>query len=200
MQVPLFPLSSLLFPQGLLALRIFETRYLDMIRSCMRDDSQFGVVLIKSGSEVGTAAQVHSVGTLANIVNWDMQPGELLHVDVAGGCKFRVLRTEVQSDQLLLGEIEMLDAEPVNDLPPEYEYMATVLQELLPKINPLYATRELQLQDAAWVGGRFAELLPLHATDKQKLLELDDPIVRLQLLERSYLALQKQQAANDEQA
>ena len=193
MQVPLFPLSTLLFPDGLLALKIFEARYLDMVRGCMRDGGQFGVVLIKDGQEVGAAAQVHAVGTLAAIVNWDMQPGELLHIDVAGGAKFRVLDTQVQADQLLLGEVQTLAAEPVQAVPQNYAYMATLLQDLLPRINPLYRSRELHFSDAAWVGGRFAELLPLHPTEKQKLLELDDPGVRLRMLDRGFLALQRDQ-------
>jgi len=199
MRIPLFPLSTLLFPGGLLALRIFETRYLDMIRTCMRDDGAFGVLLIKEGSEVGAAARTHSVGTLASIVNWDMQPGGLLHVDVAGGQKFRVIDTQVQADQLLTGGVETLAAEPSQALPPKYDYMATILKDLLPKINPLYESREFHLEDAAWVGGRFAELLPLHVTDKQAMLELDDPHKRLRLLDRSFLALQRQQSANDDE-
>jgi Lon protease-like protein len=197
-QVPLFPLSTLLFPGGILALRIFETRYLDMIRTCMRDDGAFGVVLIKEGSEVGTAAQTYAVGTLASIVNWDMHQDGLLHVDVAGGEKFRVLQTQVQADQLLVGEVETLAAEPVQALPETYDYMATIVRDLLPKINPLYQSQEFPLQDAAWVGGRFAELLPLHPAEKQTLLELDDPQRRLQALDSSFLALQRQHSANDD--
>lgn len=198
LQIPLFPLGTLLFPGGLLALRIFEARYLDMVRACMRNDSSFGVVLIREGREVGNAARTHSVGTRASIVNWDMQPGELLHVDVQGHEKFRVLDTRVQPDQLLTGEVEILAAEPEQALPAQYDYMAKVLRELLPKVNPLYQSRELALEDAAWVGGRFTELLPLASSDKQWLLELDDPGERLRQLDRSYLALQREQAARDD--
>jgi Lon protease-like protein len=196
-QVPLFPLSTLLFPGGLLALRIFETRYLDMIRACMRENAVFGVVLIREGREVGAAAQTYAVGTLASIVNWDMRQDGLLHVDVAGGEKFRVLQTHVQTDQLLVGEVETLAAEPRQPLPEAYDYMATIVRDVLPKINPLYETQEFPLQDAAWVGGRFAELLPLHPAEKQTLLELDDPQRRLQSLDSSFLALQRQHSDDD---
>jgi len=124
--------------------------------------------------------------------------GARVHVDVAGGEKFRVIDTQVQADQLLTGDIETLAAEPSQALPPEYDYMATILKDLLPKINPLYESREFHLEDAAWVGGRFAELLPLHTEDKQAMLELDDPHERLRLLDHSFLALQRQQSANDD--
>lgn len=200
MEVPLFPLNTLLLPDGLLALRIFEARYLDMIRSCMRDDSPFGVVMIKAGKEVGGAAITYPVGTLATIANWDMQPGGLLHVDVAGVAKFRVTQTRVQADQLLIGEVETLEPEPELALPERYRYMATMLEDLLPKIHPLYRTRTMQLHDASWVGGRFTELLPLYPADKQALLELDDPHARLQVLDRSFVALQQQQQTEGDDA
>ncbi|MDH3715822.1 MAG: LON peptidase substrate-binding domain-containing protein [Gammaproteobacteria bacterium] len=196
--MPLFPLSTVLFPGGILALRIFETRYLDMIRACMRRDGVFGVVLIKEGSEVGAAAQSYAVGTLASIVNWDMRQDGLLLVDVAGDGKFRVLQTQVQADQLLVGEVETLAAEPVQALPQAYDYMATIIRDLLPKIHPLYQSQQFPLRDAAWVGGRFAELLPLHPAEKQTLLELDDPQRRLQSLDSSFLALQRQHAVDED--
>ena len=200
MEVPLFPLNTLLLPDGLLALRIFEARYLDMIRACMRDDNPFGVVMIKEGQEVGSPALTYPMGTLATIASWDMQPGGLLHVDVAGGAKFRVTGTRVQADQLLLGDIETLAPEPALALPEQYRYMATMLGDLLPRIHPLYKSRTLQLNDASWVGCRFTELLPLYPADKQALVELDDPHARLQILDRSFVALQRQQAEDGEKA
>src|SRR5690348_14909498 len=106
--LPLFPLNTVLFPGGPLPLRIFETRYVDMVRHCMRERCPFGVVLIHAGAEVGAVADTAAVGTTARIVDFHPMPDGLLGISCVGEHKFRVLRRWTQSDGLNVADITML--------------------------------------------------------------------------------------------
>jgi len=178
--LPLFPLNTVLFPGGPLPLRIFETRYTDMVRRCMREGSSFGVVLIRAGGEVGAVAQTADIGTTARIVDFHQLPDGLLGLACRGERKFRILRRLRQSDGLNLGEVEWLAAEPLVSLPAEYEHLAELLRKVLPELGDTYAHIPQAFDDAGWVAARLLEILPLGAADKQACLELDDPLVRLQ--------------------
>lgn len=107
--IGLFPLKTLLFPDGMLPLRVFETRYVDMVRECMKANKPFGIVGIKSGNEVGKAAEPYPVGTLANITHWDMPEFGVLMIQTHGGQRFRILETRLLSDQRLEGRIELIE-------------------------------------------------------------------------------------------
>ena len=126
-EIPLFPLSTVLFPGGPLQLRIFEPRYLAMVRECARSDSAFGVCLILSGREAGMPAEPAAVGTLARISDFYTLPDGLLGIGAVGGARFRALRTRVREDGLLLGTIELWDDEPAIAVPPEFGLLATIL-------------------------------------------------------------------------
>jgi len=180
--IPLFPLNIVLFPDGPLPLRIFETRYVDMVRRCMRDGQGFGVVLIRDGSEAGGPAETRDVGTMAKIVDFDQLPDGLLGLTCVGGQKFRILSRRRQADGLNIGEVEWLDAEPEQSVPPRHARLAELLETVLPQLGEVYAGIEMRLGDAAWVGHRLAEILPLELGDKQFCLELDDPLHRLDVL------------------
>jgi Lon protease-like protein len=180
--LPLFPLNTVLFPGGALPLRIFETRYVDMVRRCMRDASPFGVVLIRSGEEVGTVADTADLGTTARIVDFDAMPDGLLGITCRGDRKFRVLKRWQQSDGLNLGDIEYLPPEAAVELPDEYRHLGALLREILPELGELYASVSGDFADASWVSCRLAEILPLSLSDRLGLLELDDPLVRLSKL------------------
>ncbi len=179
--IPLFPLNIVLFPGGPLPLRIFETRYVDMVRACMREARGFGVVLIRSGNEVGPA-QTYGVGTIAKIMDFDQLPGGLLGLSCVGVERFRILETSVAKDGLNRGEVELLAPEPVVGVPPRHARLATLLRTVLPQLGEVYSGMVMHLDDAAWVGHRLAEILPIHSYEKQSLLELDDPLQRLDLL------------------
>ena len=179
--IPLFPLNIVLFPGGPLPLRIFETRYVDMVRSCMREDSGFGVVLIRSGSEVGPA-QTYNVGTLAKITDFDQLPDGLLGLFCVGRERFRISRTSVAKDGLNVAEVEWLVPEPKVTVPPQHVHLAELLQTVLPQLGEVYTGIGMHLDDAAWVGHRLAEILPIPPHEKQPLLELEDPVQRLDLL------------------
>jgi len=181
--VPLFPLHTVLFPGGPLPLRIFEARYLDMVRRCMREQVPFGVVLIRAGTEAGAVAETSDVGTTARIVDFNPMPDGLLGIACVGGQRFRILRRWQQPDGLNLADLQMLPAEPRVPVPEEFQHLRTLLAKVLPEFGDLYATLPQPFDDAAWVGHRLAEVLPVSLSEKQHCLEIDDPLVRLARLD-----------------
>jgi Lon protease-like protein len=177
----LFPLNIVLFPDGPLPLRIFETRYVDMVRCCMREARGFGVVLIRTGREVGPA-ETFDVGTLAKITDFNQLPDGLLGLSCVGQQRFRILARSVQADGLNVGEVEWLAPEPAVPVPARHAHLADLLRTVLPQLGEVYTDIDMRLDDAAWVGHRLAEILPVPLPDKQTYLEIDDPIARLDLL------------------
>ena len=186
--IPLFPLNTVLFPGGVLPLRIFEARYLDMIGECMRGDTGFGVCAIRSGSEVGGAAECCQVGTLARVMDFDRGEDDLLYILAKGESRFRVLNQHVAPNRLLRADIELLEDVPDRELPANRQGLARLLQQLLQRAGEPYSGLQPQYQSAAWVTGRLAELLPFALHDKQRLLEIDDPMRRLETLYTELLA------------
>ncbi len=181
LEIPLFPLRTVLFPEGHLPLRIFEQRYLSMVRECARTDTGFGVCLIVEGEEAIAPVQTAPVGTLARIYDWYTLEDGLLGVSATGTSRFTVQHTHKQEDGLLLGQIEFV-AEPAPcQVPEAYSVLSQVLSRFMEKVGENYPSYTPgHLEDALWVGYRLSELLPLSAIEKQNLLELDDPVKRLQ--------------------
>jgi Lon protease-like protein len=178
--IPLFPLNTVLFPDGPLPLRIFETRYVDMVRYCMREHCPFGVVLIRSGSEVGTGAgETSAIGTTARIVDFNALPDGLLGITCLGERKFSVSKHWQQEDGLHVADVEFAAPEEPTDLPFEYDHLGELLRKVLPELGELYANVPKYFSNASWVGCRLAEILPIALSEKQYCLELDDPIARL---------------------
>jgi Lon protease-like protein len=180
--LPLFPLHTVLFPGGPLPLRIFETRYTDMVRSCMREQRPFGVVLIQEGEEAGPVATTATVGCSARIADFYTLQDGLLGISCVGERKFRVLRVWRAPDGLNMGEVEWLPAEPELALPPEYDQLGATVRRALEELAEHYQHVDKKFDDASWVSSRLTELLPVELDDKQALLELDDPIARLDAL------------------
>ncbi|HEY2783260.1 MAG TPA: LON peptidase substrate-binding domain-containing protein [Steroidobacteraceae bacterium] len=179
--IALFPLNIVLFPEGRLPLRIFETRYMDMVRKCMHEDQRFGVALIREGSEVGPA-DTFDVGTMARIVDFHQLSDGFLGLSCVGEQRFRILDRRRQADGLNLAEIESIAPEPKMQVPERHAPLAELLKNVLPQLGEVYAGIEMHLEDASWVGHRLAEILPIAATEKQFCLELSDPIRRLDVL------------------
>ncbi|UCG74358.1 MAG: LON peptidase substrate-binding domain-containing protein [Chromatiales bacterium] len=177
--IPLFPLRTVLFPGGPLPLRVFEPRYLDMISRCMKDDAEFGVVMIRDGSEVGDA-RIAEIGTRARITDWYQGSDGILGVTAVGTQRFVLQAVDKQADGLYLGTVEALAPEPEVALPAEYEPMATLLKAVIEDLGKLYDPLPKHYEDAAWVAARFAEILPMEIEQKQTCLEIDDPIQRLE--------------------
>jgi uncharacterized protein len=178
-ELPLFPLNAVLFPGGPLSLRIFEPRYLDMVRRCLKEQVGFGVVLILEGLEAGAATSVATTGTSARPVDFDTLPDGLLGLQCVGERRFRLQRRWRQADGLNLGEVDYLPDEAPCAVPAEYAHLAELLRELLPRIGGAYTHVEAHYEDAGWVGNRWAEILPLAPGEKLELLELTDPLARL---------------------
>ncbi|MCW8828972.1 MAG: LON peptidase substrate-binding domain-containing protein [Gammaproteobacteria bacterium] len=181
--IPIFPLHSVLFPGGPLALRIFEARYLDMVSRCLREESGFGVALIREGHEVGQAAEVYEVGTLGRISYWEQRKDGLLGITLKGERRFRILDSEVAENQLLVAEVELLPNPPAVPLPEKYQHLAGLLGRMLTELDQPYSSLVRELDNAEWVGARLAELLPLELVQKQRLLLEEDPLRRLERLE-----------------
>lgn len=186
-EIPIFPLGTVLFPGGFLPLRIFEPRYLDMVSDCMRNERPFGVCLIREGKEVGEPAEPHPVGTLANIVDWGQDDKGALTIDVIGWMKFRLLETRVAPDQLLLGRCEPM-LEPAVSSIGGYEPVAHLTRTLMERMKDRHGIAPpppdaSEWQDAAWLGYRLAELIPMPMNRRYHLLEIEDPELRLQELQ-----------------
>jgi Lon protease-like protein len=179
--IALFPLNIVLFPGGALPLRIFETRYVDMVRRCMRGSQAFGVALIREGNEVGPA-ETFDVGTLAKIVDFHQLSDGLLGLSCVGEQRFRIRSRGLQADGLNLAEVDWLAPEPTVAVPARHVRLPQLLKSVLPQLGEVYTGIEMRLDDAAWVGHRLAEILPIPLADKQRCLELDDPIERLDVL------------------
>ena len=180
LDLPLFPLNTVLYPGGQLSLRIFEPRYLDMIRECARTGSSFGVCLILEGREAGAPALPAAVGTLARIVDFHNREDGLLGILAEGGERFRVQRTRVRSDGLVRGDVEPWTAEPAEEVPVELALLQSILERLIENLAPQWRHAPKHLyDDASWLGFRLAELLPLQTDEQQRLLELTDPVRRL---------------------
>lgn len=187
--LPLFPLNTILFPGGVLALKIFEQRYMDMTKRCLQDQSQFGVCLIKEGAEVGAPAVPHNVGTLARIDNWDMPQLGVLNIRAIGVRRFQILDYETQADGLLVAQAIKLPLEPASPLPPEHAPCAAVLQHILAHVGATKFEPPFAFDDGMWVGYRLAEILPIKSSAKQSMLEMNDTLVRLDVLHK-FLAQQ----------
>jgi len=196
-EIPLFPLNTVLFPGGVLPLRIFEPRYLDMISACLSEGGGFGICLIRSGSEVGPAAQPERLGTRVEIIDWDQLPDGLLGITVRGRERIRVLRHWLRDDQLAMAEVVTLPNEAPSPLPAPYQAMASLLGDWLDELGPPYATLDRQMDDAVWVSQRVAELLPMDPRQRQQLLEMDDAAARLELLGAMLNALIRQGQGRD---
>jgi Lon protease-like protein len=178
--IPLFPLNTVLFPGGLLSLKVFERRYLDLVRDCSRDGAGFGVCLILQGREAGEPATPAAFGTFARIVDFYTLPDGLLGISAQGAQRFHVERSRVRDNGLVHGEVRFFEEEAAVAIPPEFLLLVTILERLLDKARGPHANAERTLfDDAGWVGFRLAELLPIENRERQHLLQLGDPLERL---------------------
>jgi len=182
-EIPLFPLNTVLVPGGFLPLQIFEPRYLDLVRDCVRDDSGFGVCLILDRAEAGKVAQHARVGTAARIRDWHTLENGLLGIVTEGRRRFTVHSTRMRDNGLMIGEVAWLDDHPPTPVPDECLLLSSIVDRFMEKLSANYPGYDgARLEDAAWVGYRLTELLPLKNLERQGLLELSDPVLRLRRL------------------
>ena len=190
--LPLFPLGTVLFPGGVLPLRIFEVRYLDMIGRCHKAGAPFGVVLLTQGSEVqkpGATEAFSHVGTLATITDFDTPRAGLMMVRASGAQRFRITSSDQLRHGLWVADVERLPVDMSVPIPDDLKVTATALGKLIESLQqkaggpdqmPLQGP--WRLDDCGWVANRWCELLPLPVQLKQQLMELDNPLVRLELV------------------
>jgi Lon protease-like protein len=183
-EIALFPLHTVLFPGGVLPLRVFEARYMDMTRDCIKDDKPFGVCLIREGREVGAPAVPEQVGCLARIAEWDMQQLGVMSLRTIGTERFRLLSTRSGPQGLVIGEVQILAPARDCDVPEELAACSKLLQRVLEAQEQSRVQEPHRYESADWVSCRLAELLPLPLPAKQKLLECDDGLERLGILYR----------------
>ncbi|HVF65418.1 MAG TPA: LON peptidase substrate-binding domain-containing protein [Casimicrobiaceae bacterium] len=188
MKLPLFPLRTVLFPGGVLPLKVFEQRYIDMTKDCLANERPFGVVLITQGSEVAQPGEAkvafESIGTTARITNWDMPQLGILHVATLGGPRFKVERHVIEGSGLVVGDVRELPAEPRVPLATSHSPLANLLELIAARVGPENFPADADYGDASWVGYRLAELLPLPLPIKQSMLEINDAGVRLTVLQK----------------
>ena len=186
--LPLFPLKTVLFPGGLLPLKIFEQRYIEMTKACLKDDRPFGVCLLKDGPEVMGSRSVASsvdfaaIGTLARITDCDVPQLGILHVKIEGGARFKVHSHAVAELGLVVGQVTPLAPEPAMPLPEAHQPLAALLQLLMDRVGRENFAATPAPMDASWVGYRLAEMLPLPLAIKQSMLEINDCEVRLTVI------------------
>lgn len=186
--LPLFPLKTVLFPGGVLPLKVFEQRYVTMTKACLKDDSPFGVCLLIRGDEVAGAAAAKSglafapIGTLARITAWDMPQLGILHLRTEGATRFQVQTHTIAEDGLVVGQVTPLAPEPTLPLPDAFQPLASLLELLINRVGKENFPADLALTDASWVSYRLAEVLPLPLPIKQSMLEINDSEIRLKVL------------------
>jgi uncharacterized protein len=188
--LPLFPLQTVLFPGALLGLKVFEARYLDLVSDCLRTQQPFGVVCLRQGAEAGRGskpARMEAVGVLARVQDVDSEQTGILRVHCQGGQRFRLGGAPVQRDDgLWLAPVQPLPADPARQPGPAMLQTVTALAEAIRKLQDQGRepfAKPYRLDDAGWVANRWCELLPVTLSAKQKLMELDDPVIRLSLVD-----------------
>jgi Lon protease-like protein len=187
-ELPLFPLQSVLFPDGLLELKVFEARYLDLIAACLRDNTGFGVVRLKRGSEVRVgdeAIAFESVGTRAQLLEVDSAQAGILMVRCRGAERLQIGASRQQADGLWLAETTPIEPDDAVAPPAALEPVARGLADAIAAlasqgVDPFLLPH--RLDDAGWVANRWCELLPIPMPAKQKLMELPDPALRLEVV------------------
>ena len=179
----LFPLKTVLVPGAVLAIRVFEPRYLDLVRDCGRSGDGFGVCLVLQGAETGAVASTAAFGTEARIEDFGTGDDGLLTLHVRGRRRFHVQHTRVRDNGLIVATVDWREPDPDDELRPEHAVLGMVLQHIVEQIGGEHAkAARARFDDAAWVGWRLAELLPLADSQRQALLQEDDPHARLDQL------------------
>ena len=182
MQMPLFPLSSIVLPGGLMPLRLFERRYIDMVKECFRNNSGFGICLIKTGGEAGVPSEPYPIGTSVSIVDFDQGSDGLLHITAQGVEEFNVLSYTSSDTGLIIGEVELIPTRAPTVMEPEYEILANKLELILSYLETDTRFEEQHLDDADWVCHRLLEVLPLAPDAKFELLQMNSNAERLTAL------------------
>ena len=180
--LPLFPLNTVVFPGGRLPLRIFEQRYLDMVKQAIADNTPFGICAIREGTETGTPAVPHAIGTRVLVTDWDMPETGILHIDTLAVERFVIRSTRTEPGGLLIGTVESVSSEAAAAVPDELELAVEILRHIIDEYGDAHFPSPHEFDNAVWVGYRLSEVLPLKLGIKQSLLEMNDSVMRLRIL------------------
>lgn len=183
-RLPLFPLRTVLFPEGVLQLRLFEPRYLSMVGRCLKDGGGFGVVLARTGTGKDPLG-FHAFGTACEISDWDQGDDGLLHIEVHGRRRFTVRSSEREPDGLIVGDIDYMDSDWGHPLADDDAWLAELVHKLSEGLGQAATPSPERLDDAAWISYRLSELLPLVPAQRQALLQMDDVAARLSVLRQA---------------
>lgn len=180
--LPLFPLQTVVFPGGLLPLRVFEPRYMEMVTQAIAERASFGVCAIHEGRETDASAKHHVVGTRVHVIDWDMpQPG-ILHIQTQATERFVVRKSRKEDKGLLIGEVDDVSAEPAVAVPAEFALSAEILYQIIGELGVEKFAQPHDYNNAVWIGYRLSEVLPLKLGIRQDLLEMNDSVARLAIL------------------
>jgi uncharacterized protein len=193
--LPLFPLRTVLFPEGVLSLKIFEPRYLSMIGRCMKDGGGFGVVLARAERSPSSAVDFHPFGTSCQITDWGQDGDGLLNIVVHGRRRFSVSATSHQADGLIIGEVEFRDSGWGRPLSDDDAWLAELTAQMLSELPQSEAPSPARMDDAAWVSFRLCELMPLVLTQRQALLQMDDTDARIAVLRQAIRLIEEEDEA-----
>ena len=180
--LPLFPLNTLVFPGGRLPLRVFEQRYLDMVKQAIADNTPFGICAIREGAEVGAPAVPYTIGTRVLITDWDMPQTGILHIDTQAQERFVIRSIHAEPNGLLIGTVESVSVEAASAIPDDLLLAAEILRQIVNEYGDAHFPAPHDFDDAVWVGYRLSEVLPLKLSTKQNLLEMNDSVERLRIL------------------
>lgn len=190
-KIPLFPLGTVLFPDGVIALKIFEARYLDMIKQCLREKTEFGVISINKNSDASeedVSLSFSKIGTLAQIEDFNPIQPALYMTKSFGTQRFKLISSMQESNGLWIGEVELLENDPLIPVPQEHQKVAGLLDEIISLIQSedllgdAPFKKPFKVDDCGWVSNRLAELLPLSLAQKNHLLAQTNPRIRLDLI------------------
>lgn len=180
--LPIFPLNTVVFPGGTQPLRIFEQRYLAMIKQAISDNSPFGICGIREGAETGIPAVPYPVGTLVHITDWDMPENGILHIDTQAQERFVIRNIQTDASGLQTATVDDVSVEPATAIPDDLELAVEILRHIIDEFGNARFPAPHQLDNAVWVGYRLSEVLPLTLSIKQNLLEMNDSVTRLRIL------------------
>ncbi len=181
-ELPLFPLNTVVFPGGRLSLRVFEQRYLDMVKQAIADDAPFGICAIREGAETGTPAVPHAVGTLVRVTDWDMPETGILHIDTRAQERFVIRDLRTEPSGLVVGTVDPVSSEPPVAVPDDVGLAVEILRHIVAEYGDAHFPAPHEFDNAVWVGYRLSEVLPLKLGTRQNLLEMNDAVTRLRIL------------------
>ena len=177
-KIPIFPLKSIILPGGQFPLRIFERRYLDMIRDSLKTNSGFVIALTKKDADY--ISSVHDYACYVNIVDWSQLDGGLLGITVEGKSLVTLSNCKLDETNLLRGDAQQIKSSIDHLIPQKYQILSKFYRKIYPEIKAYIFHNKPKYNDANWIGFRLIECLPIEISDKADLISTNEPLDRLE--------------------